>query len=53
VLRGIYKVIAIPPVARIPQRTVFGEDMMNTTLYLIYLVGLDMSGRSRSYDTWK
>lgn len=28
VLRGTYKVSAIPPVARMPQRTVFGVDMI-------------------------
>jgi hypothetical protein len=28
VLRGLYKVRAMPPVARMPQRTVLGEDMM-------------------------
>lgn len=27
VARGSYKVTAMPPVARIPQRTVFGDDM--------------------------
>jgi hypothetical protein len=32
----MYKVMAIPPVARIPQRTVFGEDMVITTLYPIF-----------------
>jgi hypothetical protein len=36
--RGTYNVTAMPPVARIPQRTVLGDDMMFSEAYFDFLV---------------
>jgi hypothetical protein len=35
VSRGTNNVWAIPPVARIPQRTIFGEDMLYAVVILL------------------